>query len=207
MLEWVLRRVEQAKSLDRVVVAVPHADLGAFSDFLTARKLGVFHDGGCVNHLYAGDEADVLGRYCAALRRLAPGASTVVRITADCPLVDPSVIDGAVALLASRRGSIDYVSTSHPVRMLPSGFDVEAMSASALLRAGKRAVLARHREHVTPYLYESSPVRCAAYSDGPAVTMPHLSVDTQDDFARVAHVLRRLGGRLDFTWREAVAAC
>jgi spore coat polysaccharide biosynthesis protein SpsF len=92
---------------------------------------------------------DVLARYEGALQ--AHPAEVVVRLTADCPLADPEVIDATIDLLTTR--GLDYAANTPAQRTYPKGLDVEVMRADALLRAAREAADPYEREHVTPYLY------------------------------------------------------
>ena len=99
---------------------------------------------------FGGSEQDVLDRFVQAAR-FAGGTESdaIVRITADCPLIDPTVIDQVVA--AYRQVGADYVSNVQPPTF-PDGLDVEVFRFSALLTAWREAKLISEREHVTPYL-------------------------------------------------------
>lgn len=96
-----------------------------------------------------GNLEDVLDRYYQAARKL--GAETVVRVTGDCPLIDPQIIDQVIARF--RHGDVDYVSNTIE-RRFPDGLDCEVCSLAALDRAWREATLKSEREHVTPYLYK-----------------------------------------------------
>lgn len=139
-LELMLERVRQARSLAQVVVATTTL---AEDDALEAlcRRLGV----AC----FRGDPADVLDRYyrCA----LAFDArATLVRLTGDCPLHDPAVIDRVVAFFQG--GDYDYAANTHPPTF-PDGLDTEVFRFTALEAAWRQATLASEREHVTYHLY------------------------------------------------------
>ncbi|NPV91584.1 MAG: glycosyltransferase family protein [Firmicutes bacterium] len=96
---------------------------------------------------FRGSEDDVLERYYQAAREY--GIDTIVRITSDCPLIEPEVIDDVVRRFAD--GEYDYVSNVGD-RSFPRGLDTEVFSFSALERAWREAVLPSEREHVTPYI-------------------------------------------------------
>lgn len=139
MLARQIERIMRAATLDRIVVATsddgsddPIAQLGA--------KLGV--------DVFRGSLDDVLERFHETAMHY-PGAP-IVRLTADCPLCDPAVIDKVVA--AYRAGETDYVSNTL-ARTWPDGLDVEVFSRDALDRAQREARTASEREHVTPYIY------------------------------------------------------
>jgi spore coat polysaccharide biosynthesis protein SpsF len=104
---------------------------------------------------FRGDEDDVLKRYYDAVAYLeSQGFSIdyIVRITADCPMIDPTLIDRAIGLAKS--GGYDYVSNTQPPTF-PDGLDVEVMSRNALELAHRKATKRLEREHVTPYIFEN----------------------------------------------------
>lgn len=97
-----------------------------------------------------GSEEDVLDRFRAALT--AHPADVIVRVTPDCPLLDPEVSGLVVAEYLSRVGAVDYVSNVHPPTY-PDGLDTEVLSRDALDRAWREARLPSEREHVTTYIW------------------------------------------------------
>ncbi len=137
-LEVMLGRVGRARTLDRVVVATtdtrsddPLADL--------CERLGF--------PFFRGSEDDVLDRYYQATRASGP-ADVVVRLTGDCPLHDPAVIDAVVRRFL--KSEVDYACNTSP-STYPDGLDTEAFSFAALEKAWREAKLRSEREHVTPY--------------------------------------------------------
>lgn len=138
MLWHVIQRAKRARLIRRVVVATSVARADNIIEKL-CRENGV----AC----YRGSENDVLDRYYHAAR--VENASQVVRITADCPLIDPEVIDRVVGHF--QRGDLDYASNAM-VRTYPHGLDTEIFSFAALERAWREASKPLEREHVTPYL-------------------------------------------------------
>jgi glutamate-1-semialdehyde aminotransferase/spore coat polysaccharide biosynthesis protein SpsF (cytidylyltransferase family)/predicted dehydrogenase len=138
MLWHVIQRVKRATLVDRVVVATSTAPA---DDAIETMCL----ENGVACH--RGSETDVLDRFYHAAR--AEKAAQVVRITADCPLIDPEVVDRVVRRF--QRGDLDYASNAM-VRSYPDGLDTEIFSFSALERAWHEASKTSEREHVTPYL-------------------------------------------------------
>jgi spore coat polysaccharide biosynthesis protein SpsF len=136
-----IERLRRARRLDRIAVATSTDP----SDDGLAAMLAL-HD----IRVHRGPLDDVLGRYAGALAAFGP-AEVLVRLTADCPLADPEVIDATVALLTDR--GLDYAANTPAHRTYPKGLDVEAMRAECLLRAAREATDPYEREHVTPYLY------------------------------------------------------
>ena len=141
MLLRQIERLRRCRRLDRIVVATstdPSDD--ALAAFLALSDIP----------LHRGPLDDVLARYVGALEAFGP-ADVLVRLTGDCPLADPEVIDATVDLLLER--DLDYAANTPAHRTYPKGLDVEAMKAKSILRAGREAQAPYEREHVTPYLY------------------------------------------------------
>lgn len=193
MIDWVLTRAARAKSLDRVVLATSDHPR---DDALVAHVRGL---GFAVER---GSETDVLARFAGAAQ--AQGAGVVVRITADCPLIDPGLIDAVVALRA--QSGADYASNTDPASF-PDGLDVEVFTAAALARAAAGASAAFDREHVTPFL-RRDPFRRAVLCHDTDLSGLRWTVDEAADLAVVDQLARALieaTGRDDFSWLEALA--
>ena len=142
LLAHMLERVSLARSLDAVWVATSDAIADdAIARLAEAEGVPVFR----------GSEADVLGRYAGAAE--AAGARTVVRLTADCPLLAPEVIDRVVA--AFGEGGHDIATnTGAEWRTYPDGMDVEVLTRDTLDRLAATVEDPRQREHVTARLYD-----------------------------------------------------
>jgi spore coat polysaccharide biosynthesis protein SpsF (cytidylyltransferase family) len=195
LLARMLGRIRRARRLDAIVVATTDR---ATDDPVVrlAAALGVGS--------FRGDEADVLSRFAGAAA--AAAADIVVRLTADCPLHDPALVDEAVE--GFEAGGWDYYGNAVE-RTYPDGLDVEVFSRAALDQA---AVQARHpflREHVTPWLNGAWPEYGAgAFRRGTmrfAADFAHLrwTVDTPADLDRVRSLWTR--APRDFTWLQALA--
>lgn len=139
-LELMLERVSAAQSIDRIVVATTTL---AEDDPLVrlCEKLGI--------PCFRGDSANVLDRYYQCALTMARD-QVLVRLTGDCPLHDPAVIDRVVGHFHA--GEYDYAANTHPPTF-PDGLDTEVFSFQALERAWQGATLLSEREHVTYYLY------------------------------------------------------
>jgi len=163
MLEWVVERTRQAETVDEVVVATTNDVADNKLASLCERKAYPY---------YRGSQNDVLDRYYQTARRYR--ADVIVRITADCPLIDPAVVDNIVLILITgrtfddvpssvgllRRVHYDFAANRLPQpwgRTYPIGLDTEAFTYASLERAWKEANQTHQREHVTPYFYEDLP--------------------------------------------------
>ena len=139
-LEHMIARVKRSRAVGRIVVATTtrREDRRIIR---IARRCGV--------GVFCGRESDVLDRYYRAA--LSCGADTVVRLTGDCPVIDPAVIDAVVRRFVKSRRRYEYVSNVHPPTF-PDGMDVEVFSFAALERAWREARRPSEREHVTSYI-------------------------------------------------------
>jgi spore coat polysaccharide biosynthesis protein SpsF (cytidylyltransferase family) len=192
MIAWVMRRTSRARSLDGVVLAttsLPEDDALA----RWAEEAGW--------PVTRGSPSDLLDRYLQAARE--HDAGTVVRITSDCPLIDPAVVDDVGD--AFRAGAVDYASNTLEPRTYPRGLDVEVVARMALERADREDSNPAWREHATPYLYRHPELfRLLRVPFERDESEERWSVDTAEDYAVVTSLCHVLG-RDDFTWLEALA--
>jgi spore coat polysaccharide biosynthesis protein SpsF len=176
-----VERLRRARRLDALVVATsdqPDDDpLAAYCE-----SLGL--------PVYRGSLGDVLDRFHHAALAFGP-ARTVVRLTADCPLADWTVIDAVIE--AHEAGRYDYTNNVTPERTFPHGLDAEAMRADVLAVAWGQAMDPYEREHVTPFIYRR-PARYRLGSVTSPAPAPHLrwTVDTPEDLDFVRYVYEAL---------------
>jgi len=166
-----------------------------------------------------GSQFDVLDRYYQTAKEF--NADVAVRITADCPVIDPDLIDDAVNTLLD--GGYDFVANRLPppfTRTYPIGLDVEVCTFAALETAWKDAQETFHREHVMPYLYEGAELSAVnrQLADGVSprgfkiAQLHHTTdfgdyrwtVDTLEDLEFMRQVYARFDGRDDFSWKDVL---
>lgn len=191
MIELLLARLALARRIDHIVLATGD---GAANDPLAdhVRSLGYA--------VFRGSESDVLARYHGAAK--AAGAATVVRITGDCPLIDPLLVDEIIA--AFQASGVDYLSNG----LTPTyadGLDTEVFSFQALDTAMREAKLAAEREHVTPYIRNSGRFTLLNHANSEDFSGERWTVDEPEDFEVVSAVFDHFAPRIDFTWREVHA--
>ena len=162
---------------------------------------------------------DVLDRYYQAAK--GAKADVVVRVTADCPIIDPTLIDDVVNTLIN--DEYDFVANRLPPpfpRTYPIGLDVEACTFEVLEKAWKEAKEPQHREHAMPYFYEgielttiNRQLQTGISPRGYKVAILHhttnfgdyrWTVDTSEDLEFIRQVYSRFDGRDDFTWKEVL---
>ncbi len=154
--------------------------------------------------VFRGDLNDVLGRFCGALAAY-PAATAVIRLTADCPLADWTVIDELVA--RHHAENADYTSNTFPERTYPHGLDAEVIRPEALLRAHRETTDPYDREHVTPFLYRRPQEhRIAGQTRAPSLAHLRWTVDFPEDLAFVRSAYARLYPADPAFGTEAIAA-
>ncbi len=193
VLDLLVNRLRRAE-LDAVVVATSDTDQDDTIELACADL-----DVSCVR----GSESDVLGRFTAVMDRFP--SDDVVRITADCPFIDPTIVDEAVRL--HRREGADYTSNTL-VRTYPDGLDVEVLRASVLDVAAREAQQTDEREHVTPFVYRQ-PHRFAIrqlISGRPRLGRERWTLDTVDDLARLREIATLVPNPVEASWSDILAA-
>jgi len=195
MLVRVVERARRASSVSEVVVATttdPSDD--PIEEFCRQRGYPV----------YRGSLFDVLDRFYGAARQFQ--ADVIVRITADCPVIDPDVIDHTVAAFWSHQA--DFAANRLPPpwkRTWPIGLDTEVCSFAALERAWKEAALPYEREHVMPYFYDVEDRFNIVVTDhDPDYGSQRWTVDTPEDLALMREIFSRFKGQDTFTWLDVL---
>ena len=191
MIEILLTRLASATEIDEVVVAT--------SD--DARNLSlVDHVSALGFRAFRGSENDVLDRFLQAAR--GAKADIVVRITGDCPLVDPALVDDAVRQF--KAANVDYLSNVAPATF-PDGLDLEVFRMAALERAALETDKRHDREHVTPYLRESGRFSVASIRNAEDLSGLRWTVDEPEDFDVVSNVFAHFAPNMLFGWSDVLA--
>jgi spore coat polysaccharide biosynthesis protein SpsF len=174
VLARVIERLRECRKLDEIIVAT------------SSRKGDDAIEELCLElatPCFRGSEDDVLDRFYQAAR--SHKADTIIRITADCPLIDPALIDRMTTLFTELDPPADYLSNTLK-RTYPRGLDAEIFSFQALEKAWRKASHPAEREHVTPYIYRRpEEFRLAGYAAGPDLSHHRWTLDTPEDYALI----------------------
>ena len=190
MIDLLLARLARATELDGIVVATSDtADCAVLATHV--ETLGV----PCV----MGSEHDVLDRYVQAGRRMQ--ADVVVRITGDCPLVDPALVDAHVQ--AFKSGNYEYVSNIDPATY-PDGFDIEVVSFAALEQAHETTQEPYDREHVTPYVRNTTKASALCIQYDRDLSHLRLTVDEPEDLEVIRNVFAQFAPDIHFGWEQVM---
>lgn len=195
MLVWVVERTARSQRVQAVAVATT---TDASDDPI--EKLCREHGIPC----WRGSQFDVLDRYYQAARFTQ--ADVIVRLTGDCPLIDPQIIDRTIEAFFQQ--GVDFAANRLPPpwkRTYPIGLDVEVCSFAALERAWREASQPYEREHVMPYLYdEPERFRTVLVNTEPDYGHLRWTVDTPEDLEFIRQVVEKLKDRDGFSWLDVL---
>jgi spore coat polysaccharide biosynthesis protein SpsF len=195
MLSWVIHRAGLSRRVRKMIVATTtNSDDDPIEDL--CGRLSV----AC----YRGNEFDVLDRYYQA--SLICKADIIVRLTADCPLIDASLIDETIGKFMNLNA--DFAANRLPPpynRTYPIGLDVEVAAFSALETAWKKANKVFEREHVMPFLYApQNNFKVVILDAEKDFGSQRWTVDTREDLEFIRQLTALFGCRMDFSWRDVL---
>ena len=191
VLARVLARVRRAATISEILVATSDAQ---GDDVIVAecKRLDA--------RVFRGDENNVLDRYYRAAQF--SKAEIVVRITADCPMIDPQITDKTVNEFLKERP--DYASNAL-IRTYPRGLDTEVFSLQTLECAWRDSSEPYQRAHVTPYIYQHPErFKLLAVQGERGYSDLRWTLDTEEDLEFLRAVYARFGGHDDFGWRDVL---
>ena len=195
-LDWMMVRAARAKLVDQVVVATtvdPSDDpVAAFCEaqgYATTR--GSMHD--------------VLDRYYQTAKQF--DADVIVRLTADCPLIDPDMLNDNIQTFLDAQPPLDFAANRLPMdRTVPIGLDTEICTRAALDRVWTEAQEPHHREHVMPYFYEHPEIFSILHiRHEPDYGDLRWTIDTPEDLVLLRQIVSHFEGRDDFSWLDVLA--
>lgn len=178
VIEHVINRVKASKYINEVIVAtsIQKEDLAIVS---LCAKLGV--------RIFCGSENDVLDRYYQVSKLLKP--DNIIRITADCPVIDPEVID--IVIKKHLDEDNDYTSNTLQ-ETFPDGLDTEIMKFEVLAEAWKEAHMASQREHVTQYIIHNDKYKKGSVESKKNLNHERWTLDTKNDLELLKNVYASL---------------
>jgi glutamate-1-semialdehyde 2,1-aminomutase len=190
MIELLLARLSDSKELDQIVVAT---SINANNEPLVehVQSLGYACE--------QGSEDDVLERYVTAAK--IHQADVVVRITGDCPLVDPKLVDECIRRF--RKDRVDYFSNISP-HSYPDGLDIEIVTLLALEKVMRESHKAFDREHVTPYILESGRFNISSMQNSENLSCLRWTVDERTDLEVITSIFKNFSPDIHFTWQQVL---
>jgi glutamate-1-semialdehyde 2,1-aminomutase len=190
MIELLLLRLSRSQRIDRIILATSaSSENRALSEHVRSAGFDVFE----------GSEKDVLDRFYRAAR--AVNAQTVIRITGDCPLVDPQIVDRVIDRFYE--SGADYASNNDPPTF-PDGLDVEVFRFSLLERAHLEASSDAEREHVTVFMRRHHSLKKVNLPHSEDLSNERWTVDEPEDFEVVNRIVEHFSPNRHFTWQEVM---
>lgn len=190
VIELLLKRLSRAQLLDLVLVAVPDDQQNqCLADHVV--DLGFACE--------QGSETDVLERFCQAAKK--HEADIVVRITGDCPLIDPCLVDEVIRGYLS--SNADYFSNVSPPTY-PDGLDVEVFSMSALEKSHLEVACPYEREHVTPFMRDSGRFKVDGMIFEEDLSAMRWTLDEPEDLVIIKDIFEHFSPNISFGWRDVL---
>jgi glutamate-1-semialdehyde 2,1-aminomutase len=189
-ITFLLNRLTKAKKLDDIIVA---------TSINIENKQLIKHVVDSGFKVYVGSEHDVLERFFLASQNYK--SFNIIRITGDCPLVDPRLLDKMIEKFEIN--DYDYLSNIFP-RSYPKGLDIEIFTYDSLKKAHKESSKDYEREHVTPYMRESGKFKVGNYENFVNNSNYRLTVDWPEDFQLISDIFNHFKPDIYFSWEEVI---
>jgi spore coat polysaccharide biosynthesis protein SpsF len=191
MIELLLKRLSKAGLVNEIVVA---------TSLEPANQVLVDHVRNIGFNVFQGSEDDVLDRFYKAAT--IHGADIVIRITADCPLIDPVLVDELITEFL-KRGDLDYMANALPPTY-PDGLDTEIFTINALKLAAEQAEKPIEREHVTGFIVRSGLFKIGNLPYHEDHSSERWTVDQQEDFEVIENIYNHFLPQVDFSWLQVL---
>lgn len=190
MIELLLSRLSRSKELDKIVVSTSYKNE---NDKLCSFISSLGYE--CIR----GSENNVLKRYYKTAQIVK--ADIIVRITGDCPLIDPKLVDECIE--GFKNSDVDYFSNTYP-RSFPDGLDVSVMSFESIKRSCVEAKSSYDREHVTSHIINSENFSKGSIKYKKDLSQTRWTVDNQRDLVIVKNIFKYFSPNIHFDWLEII---
>ena len=190
ILEILIYRLSKSKYISKIIVACSKNQKDKIILDI-CKKLRV--------NYFAGSENDVLDRFYKAAKKY--NGANIVRITADCPLLDYKIVDDVISNFFLKK--VDYASNTHPPTF-PDGLDVEVFKFSALKEAYIKTRQSTEREHVTPFIINSKKFKKFNLNNYKDYSFLRLTLDEKDDFILIKKIINNFKNNLNFNLKNIV---
>jgi glutamate-1-semialdehyde 2,1-aminomutase len=190
LIEILFHRLSQSKKIDKIILATSN---NTENDSLAELIIKLGYD------VFRGSENDVLDRYYNAAKQYQP--KSVVRITGDCPIIDPNLVDEVISFYNQEK--MDYASNTNPPTY-PDGLDTEVFSFEALKVAHEQAKDSFDREHVTPFIKTNHQFNRMNLANETDLSAYRWTVDDSEDFIVIKNILNYFAPNIEFSWKEVL---
>jgi len=190
MIEILLKRLSLSKELDQIIVATSKND---------NNKPLIKHVNDLGYECYQGSESNVLSRYAHAAK--ASNADIIVRITGDCPLIDPQLVDELI--IKFKNNDCDYLCNVNPPTY-PDGLDIQITFSKKIFDANTNATSKYDKEHVMPYIYKSESTKCLSVKHSEDLSKNRWTVDEKEDLIVINEIFDPFKPNIKFSWQEVL---
>ena len=190
ILELMIKRIEKSKFIDQLVISCPK-NINNKNIINICKKKNI--------KFYSGPNENVLKRYYQTHKYF--GGNIIIRLTADCPFIDPHLIDCMVKKFLDKK--VDYLSNTLD-RTFPDGLDVEIFKSSALEHAYENASSKYDKEHVTPYLIRSTKISKYFYKNKENFSKIRITLDYLSDLKFLRDIANKFSPNVYFTWKDVI---
>ena len=190
ILEILIKRLSKSKYISKIIVACSKNPKDK-TILDICKKLGV--------NYFTGSENDVLDRFYKAAKKYK--GVNIVRITADCPLLDYQIVDDVISNFFLKK--VDYASNIHPPTF-PDGLDVEVFKFSALKEAYIKTGQSTEREHVTPFIINNKKFKKFNLKNYKDYSFLRLTLDEKEDFILIKKIINNFKSNLNFNFKNIV---
>ena len=181
VLSFGIKQIKNSNLIDHLVVATTELkEDDELVNYVKKIKVPIFR----------GSTNDVLDRYYQCAKKFS--FSIIIRITSDCPLIDPTIVDEIISNFINNKNSFDYASNVHPLRTFPHGSDIEIFTFKALEAAWKEAKKSSEREHVTPYLYNNKKFKLFNHTSKNDLSNFRWTIDYLEDLELVRQIISKI---------------
>ena len=184
VLHFVIKQLQNCKLVDKIIIATTTLE--------DDNKIANFSKDSGID-CFRGSSHNVLDRYYQCAKKFS--FSIIVRITSDCPLVDPGIVDRVISYFLKNEAKIDYVSNVHPIMTFPDGTNVEVFSFKSLEKVWNKAEKSSEREHVTPYFYTSNEFQLGEFKNSQDLSSLRWTVDHKKDLKLIREIVRLIPNR------------
>ena len=190
IMDIIHTRLKQSKYIDDIIYLIPNNNTNKLlHKFLKDKRRNIF----------LGDEKNVLSRFYFAYKKYKP--KIIIRITADCPLVDSKILDKMLIFFENNK--FDYLSNCSPPTF-PDGFDIEIFKGKNILLAYKNAKTKYYKEHVTTYFKDSKKFKIGNYLHNLDYSFLKLSVDTKQDLKNIKKIFDLFSHNIHFSYEDII---
>jgi spore coat polysaccharide biosynthesis protein SpsF len=181
ILEYVINQLKSSKKIDKIIIATT---LSKQDEIIVnfAKKYNYEY--------FRGSENDVLDRFYQCAKKF--NLDIIVRITSDCPLIDPNIVDKVIKKFMSTNN--DYVTNTFP-RTFPKGLDVEIFDFTVLTHMWKNAILPSEREHVTQFLHNNKKFKIGNFKNRQNLSDLRWTIDYEEDYQFLCKIIQKIQNR------------